>query len=115
MGHVFDRTSMTPTLRAEFRNLVGVPADVNWWLPIRTVRWVTAPDYYITISLGEMFAEEYAACSLGLTQLGYQEEGYNSYGWVPPRGTNEAEICSLIRSASVFYDPFSSLAHKAMG
>lgn len=99
LGHVFDRTNMTPELRAEFRQLVGVPQIVNWWLPIKTVRWVVSDNYYITIAPGEMFAEEYAACSLGLTQLQYQEAGYNSYGWVPPQGTNEDAICSLIEGA----------------
>lgn len=99
LGHVFDRTAMTPALRARFRSLVGVPQSVNWWLPLRTVRWVTAPDYYITISLGEMFAEEYAACALGLTQREYQDAGYNSYGWVPPQGVDESALCALIRSA----------------
>jgi hypothetical protein len=45
-----------------------------------------------------MFAEEYAACSLGLTQIEYQDAGYNTYGWVP-YGT-DAQMCQLIRSAA---------------
>ena len=99
LGHVFDRTNMTPELRAQFRELVGVPEIVNWWLPIKTVRWVVSSNYFISIPLGEMFAEEYAACSLGMTQLQYQDAGYNSYGWVPPQGTDEAAICNLILEA----------------
>lgn len=99
LGHVFDRTNMTSALGAQFRQLLGIPESVNWWLPIRTVRWVVSDNYYIKLPLGEMFAEEYAACSLGLTQLQYQEAGYNSYGWVPPKGTDETRLCDLIRSA----------------
>lgn len=100
LGHVYDHTSMTPTLRAEFRQTVGVPLGWNWWAPIRTVRWVVNDHSYIRIAPGEMFAEEYAACSLGLTQLQYQEAGYNTYGWVPPEGTDEPRLCDLIASAT---------------
>jgi hypothetical protein len=32
-----------------------------------------------------------------LTQREYQDAGYNTYGWVPPDGT-DAALCGLIRS-----------------
>lgn len=98
LGHVFDSVAMTPVLRAAFRRLVGVPAGWYWQKPIKTIRYVVSPDYIIKIAPSEMFAEEYAACSLGLTQFGYQDAGYNSYGWVPPIGT-DGDLCALIQSA----------------
>jgi hypothetical protein len=101
MGHVFDNAYMTPALRREFMLEAGVPAVCthHWWDNCKTVRWVVSDNYYVTIPPGEMFAEEYAACALGLTQLQYQNAGYNTYGWVPPQGTNEQALCDLIRSA----------------
>lgn len=101
LGHLFDRLRMTPELRAEFRTLAGLPASWPWWRPVRTIRWVTGPGYVIRIAPGEVFAEEYAACSLGLTQRGYQDAGFNSYGWVPPAGTDESALCGLIERAGV--------------
>lgn len=101
LGHVFDHNYMTNSLRDEFRQEAGVPSSCwRWWHNCKTVRWVTAANYYISIPPGEMFAEEYAACSLGLTQREYQDARYNSYGWVPPRGTDETKLCGLISSAA---------------
>lgn len=99
LGHVYDDTVMTPALRRAFRESVGIPATSAWYTPIATVRWVVGPDYIVKIAPSEMFAEEYAACSLGLTQRGYQDAGYMSYGWVPPQGTDETALCALIASA----------------
>lgn len=100
MGHVFDRHDMTPALRQRFLQLAGVPTTCDrWWHACKTARWVSGPNVYVTLPPGEMFAEEYAACGLGLTQRGYQDAGYNSYGWVPPPGTDESRMCSLIRQA----------------
>jgi len=98
LGHVFDSVNMTAARRAEFRQIVGIPPNWNWWRPYPSVRYVVSPNYIIKISPGEMFAEEYAACSLGLTQRGYQDAGYNSYGWLPPLGT-DTQLCALIDSA----------------
>lgn len=102
LGHIFDRTNMDPALRAEFRALAGFPAGWNWWAPYPTVRWVVSATYIVKLPPGEAFAEEYAACSLGLSQLGYQAAGYNSYGWVPPEGDPgaDAAICGLIERAA---------------
>src|SRR5690348_18457530 len=101
IGHVYDHEYMTPALRKQFMEAIGVyPACSKWLRNCRTVRWVVNDYSYVTIQPAEMFAEEYAACALGLTQLGYQEAGYNTYGWVPPKGTGEAQLCSLISSAS---------------
>lgn len=103
LGHVYDATAMTPALRIAFRQSVGVPADWGWEKPIDTIRWVITPGNpgrIIRIAPSEMFAEEYAACALGLTQRGYQDAGYNTYGWLPPEGTDEASLCGLIRSAA---------------
>lgn len=101
LGHVFDRTRMSPPLRAAFRALAGFPTGWNWWAPYPTVRWVTSATYVVKIAPGEAFAEEYAACSLGLSQLGYQGAGFNSYGWVPPENEPgaDAAICALIVGA----------------
>ena len=99
LGHIFDRTNMTPAARAEFRRLAGVPAGWNWWKKYPSIRYVVSPDYVVKIAPGEMFAEEYAACASGLTQIDYQEAGFCSYGWVPPPGT-DAALCALIRGAA---------------
>jgi hypothetical protein len=101
LGHVFDRITMNPALRAEFRQIAGVPRGWYWWKPLKTYREIQySPLKYeiIKIAPGEMFAEEYAACALGLTQIGYQDAGYDSYGWTPPAGS-DAAMCSLIDSA----------------
>lgn len=106
LGHVFDRTMMRPALRAEFRKIVGVPVGWNWWAktPVEKSEesgagYTLLPGTVETkISPGEMFAEEYAACSLGLTQWQYQLAGYNTYGWLPLPGT-DSSLCALIHSA----------------
>lgn len=105
LGHVYDATRMTPALREEFRQLVGVPQGWAWKRPIPVENaqallgggYVLVPGKYENIAPSEMFAEEYAACSLGLSQWDYQAS-YNSYGWLPPPGT-DASLCALIASA----------------
>ena len=101
IGHVYDAKYMTPDLRKQFMEAIGIyPTCSKWLRKCRTVRWVVNDHYYITIPPVEMFAEEYAACALGLTQRGYQDAGYNTYGWVPPKGTDETALCDLMRSAA---------------
>jgi hypothetical protein len=95
LGHVYDHTTMTPERRNAFKEAVGV--ECRWWARhCVTARWVSGAGVFVDLPPGEMFAEEYAACGLGLTQRGYQDAGYRSYGWVPPPGTDDSVLCALI-------------------
>jgi hypothetical protein len=58
-----------------------------------------------------MFAEMYAACALGLTQRGYQDARFNTYGWVPPDGTDQA-LCDLIRRPTPIVDVRKTYASR---
>jgi hypothetical protein len=99
LGHAFDYANMTPDLRRRFEATIKV--HCAWRARhCKTARWVSGPDVYVDVPPVEMFAEEYAACALGLTQEGYQNAGYNTYGWVPPKGTDESLLCGLIRTAA---------------
>lgn len=101
VGHVFDHYYMTPALRRTFMWDAGAPTTcTRWWGDCKTVRWIVNDHSYITLPPAEMFAEEYAACALGLTQRQYQDAGYNSYGWVPARGVLDSTLCGVIRSAA---------------
>lgn len=96
LGHVYDSQSMTATRRLRFLQIAEV--SCRWTAPhCRTVRWVSGPDVHVDVKPQEMFAEMYAACALGLTEREYEDAGYNTYGWVPPDGT-DSDLCALIRS-----------------
>lgn len=99
LGHSFDHADLSPLERDRFKAIVGVTC--SWWAKrcITHPYW-WLPDWTVNLSPGEMFAEEYAACALGLTQEQYQDALYNSYGWRPPAGT-DAALCSLIRSSAL--------------
>src|SRR5690242_21415377 len=59
IGHVYDHEYMTPILRKQFMEAVGVyPACSRWLRNCRTVRWVVNDDYYITILPAELLVEE---------------------------------------------------------
>lgn len=95
LGHAYDRYEMTPARRQAFLQIAGVTCA--WTAPhCSTPRWVSGPGVYVDVKPQEMFAEMYAACALGLTERGYQDSGYNTYGWVPPEGT-DAALCGVIR------------------
>jgi hypothetical protein len=101
LGHAYDFADMTPARRNAFKALAETTC--SWWdEKCVSIRWVTSPDYKVVIPPGEMFAEEYAACALGLTQSVYQAAGYNSYGWVPPQDNPNADqqMCDLIRGSN---------------
>lgn len=83
LGHVFDFTHLSRAERNQFRALVGTPC--SWW----SKRCKLPP--------GEMFAEMYAACGLGMTKLEVDAVPSVSYGWTPPLGA-DATLCLLIRS-----------------
>jgi hypothetical protein len=99
LGHVFDFANLTPALRNRFRALAQT--SCAWWAEhCHTARWISGPGVYVDVPPGEMFAEMYASCALGLTQGEYENAGYNSYGWMPPQGVNDADFCSLIREGA---------------
>jgi hypothetical protein len=99
LGHAYDYANMTPARRASFKTLAGTTC--SWWARhCVTDRWVSGPGVTVDIPPGEMFAEMYAACALGLTERAYQDAGFNSYGWVPPPGTDE-QLCALIGGQSL--------------
>jgi len=94
LGHAYDAYGMTPERRQEFLRIASVTC--TWTsLHCRTARWVSGPGVYVDVRPQEMFAEMYAACALGLTERGYQDAGYRTYGWVPPDGT-DAALCSVV-------------------
>jgi hypothetical protein len=96
LGHVFDTSNMTPAARTSFIQLAGV--HCRWWgIHCVTHRWVSGPDVMVDLVPGEMFAEEYMACALGLTRRQVEDQQYNTYGWQPPDGV-EPQMCALIRS-----------------
>lgn len=95
LGHVYDLADMTPARREAFKAAIGV-SNCGWWTECKTIRWVTSSTTVVSLPPGEMFAEEYAACALGLTQRGYQDAGYYSYGWVPPQGVSDSTLCGII-------------------
>jgi hypothetical protein len=95
LGHVYDRRVMTPARRLAFLRAAGVTC--RWKAAhCRTARWISGPGVVVDVRPEEMFAEMYAACALGLTERGYQDAGYNTYGWVPPDGA-DAALCAVIR------------------
>lgn len=95
LGHAYDFADMTPARRAAFKRLVGT--SCAWWAKhCITDRWVSGPGVTVDVAPGEMFAEEYAACALGMSQQEYQNAGFNTYGWVPPPGTDEDPLCALM-------------------
>jgi hypothetical protein len=97
LGHAYDRYDMSAERRQEFLAIAGVTC--NWTAAhCRTARWVSGPGVYVDVRPQEMFAEMYAACALGLTQRAYQDAGFNTYGWVPPDGT-DAALCDVIRGS----------------
>lgn len=94
LGHAYDFADMTVERRAAFEKIAETKC--GWWdRKCVTVRTVWQP----VMPPGEMFAEEYAACALGLTQRQYQDTGYMSYGWIPPQDNPDADaqMCALIR------------------
>lgn len=95
LGHAYDYADMTAARRDAFKQIVGTTCA---WRAKHcpSIRWVVSPPETVDVPPEEMFAEEYAACALGLTQVEYQSAGYNSYGWVPPAGTDQ-QLCDLIR------------------
>ena len=96
LGHAYDYTAMTPARRNAFRAAAGT--DCNWYAKrCVTARWISGPGVFVNVPPGEMFAEMYAACALGLTRVQVEQAGYNTYGWVPPDGTDEAALCNIIR------------------
>ena len=93
LGHAYDFANMTPGRRLEFRKTVGVRC--KWWAKVCFTReWASGAR--VNVPPGEMFAETYAACALGLSQIDYQETDHTTYGWLPPKGSDDA-LCSLIR------------------
>lgn len=95
LGHAYDRYDMTRARRQEFLRIAAVKC--TWTAAhCHTARWVSGPGVYVDVGPQEMFAEMYAACALGLTEPGYQNAGYKTYGWVPPDGT-DAALCGVIR------------------
>jgi hypothetical protein len=97
LGHAFDFADMTPAARTAFKALAQV--DCSWWAKhCVTARRVSGPGVYVDVPPGEMFAEEYMACALGLSRRQVEDAAYTSYGWDPPDGA-EPQMCALIRSA----------------
>ena len=103
LGHAYDRYDMNAARRQDFLRIAGVTC--SWTaMHCRTARWVSGPGVVVDVRPQEMFAEMYAACALGLTERGYQDAGYNTYGWVPPDGT-DAALCDVIRGQSAPAQP----------
>jgi len=94
LGHAYDFSNMTATRRVAFRRAMGVPSKCKWWTPcLQTSNMWKGWD---GVPPGEIFADEYAACALNLTQREYIAAGYASYGWLPSEGSDEI-FCGLIR------------------
>ena len=105
LGHAYDSDAMTGARRQEFLQIAGVTC--SWTAAhCRTARWVSGPGFYVDVKPQEMFAEMYAACALGLTERGYQDAGYNTYGWVPPDGA-DAALCGVIRGQGAATAPLA--------
>lgn len=83
LGHVYDFRHLNRAERNEFRAAVQTP--FGWWS--------TKTD----VPPGEMFAEEYAACALGMTRAEVEAVPSVTYGWLPDPVV-EPGLCSLIRS-----------------
>jgi hypothetical protein len=93
LGHAFDFRHLNRSERDRFRAVAGT--SCSWWstrcyLPGQphVAEWNVPP--------GEMFAEMYAACALGLTRAEVEAQDYPSYGWQPPADTTDT-LCDLIR------------------
>ena len=97
LGHVFDQMEMTPAARDRFRAAAGTTC--RWWarhcftLNRRSGERIDLPP-------GEMFAEAYEACALGMTRRQVDDSGAVTYGWDPPNGSDEL-LCRVIREAGV--------------
>lgn len=81
LGHVYDFTHLNRRERNLFRAAVQTP--FGWWSQTAKV------------PPGEMFAEQYAACALGMTLRERDAIPAVSYGWEPP---SDIGLCALIRS-----------------
>jgi len=93
LGHSFDHANVTPLLRKRFKVLAGTKCSWRAAHCRFRDRWDSTS--VLDSPPGEWFAEMYASCALGITQAEYQLEGYNTYGWLPPEGSDSA-ICSLL-------------------
>jgi hypothetical protein len=99
LGHSFDHANVTPLLRKRFKVLAGTKC--SWRAAHCRFRDRWDRTSVLDSPPGEWFAEMYASCALGISQAEYQLEGYNTYGWLPPDGSDSA-ICSLLSAARHF-------------
>jgi hypothetical protein len=96
LGHVFDSRQLSKAERTRFRILARTRC--SWWSDRCYLAGEPRKEDY-NVPPGEMFAEMYAACALGMTKEQVDEVPSVSYGWVPPEGT-DAAFCTLIRAAA---------------
>lgn len=81
LGHVYDFRHLSRAERNLFRATAGTP--FAWW------------SKKTEVPPGEIFAEQYSACALGMTLRERDAIPSVSYGWEPPSNVG---LCPLIRS-----------------
>lgn len=98
LGHAFDQALLRPADRNRFRAIVG--SSCRWWQhPCDTLNVRCGCGQILDVPPGEMFAEEYAALSLGISHQQIEDRGLPTYGWNPPPGT-EPQLRQLVEQAA---------------
>jgi hypothetical protein len=75
---------MTSARRDAFKATAQTPC--SWWAK-RCSSLNRRSGQTIDLPPGEMFAEMYEACAMGMTREQVADAGFNSYGWEPPDGS----------------------------
>lgn len=89
LGHVADFHQLSHSERRGFLQALGL--SCGWWAThCYTLRYGAL----LGLPPGEMFAEQYAACALGMTRRQIEDAGMVSYGWLPNPAL-ERTLCQL--------------------
>ena len=93
LGHVFDYHNLNQLERKKFKILIN--SRCAWWSPAcKLWRYGYRES---NLEPGEIFAEMYAACAIGLTREQIEDRDYVSYGYIPDPAI-EPKICQAIKS-----------------
>jgi hypothetical protein len=95
LGHVYDMPGggLDRSERDTFRRANNT--SCSWWSKRCRITWTDGTHHLLPPA--EWFAEQYAACALGLTREQVDSSGYLTYGW---QGTHyrDLALCDLIRT-----------------
>jgi hypothetical protein len=94
LGHAYDMTGGLDRFeRDAFRRANNT--GCGWWSKRCRITWNDGT--HPLLPPAEWFAEQYAACALGLTREQVDNSGYVTYSWRGPH-YRDMQLCSLIRT-----------------